>query len=313
MKTIPFTNRNIQYLGRFLSNPLYKQAAWQASQIRLKIRRTCTLLITTDISDISTSSPCSLVISIENSGLVTEYPLSSVEELFTGERSVAIPIDNREMEQLVTIKLVANSPLEQFGMSSYIRLKNLKIDKKGEILPYSQFGRLIMCIGDSWMSVEDDFPRFIDNQKYAIYPIAFNGAKADQIDVMYSYQAKGVEKRDPKVDGVIILLGVNDYVEGISKSAYKKSMLSLVNKIKEDQKATIFLIQAPKNKLESMNYDKYGGVLEEISDEMTNITYISTDKISNRLKWSDSYHLDNRSKKLFANYISIKMNEHFYD
>lgn len=311
MKIISFANSNIRYLGRFLNTPLYKQTAWQASQIRLKIRRTSTLVITTDISDISTTSLCSLVISIENSGLGTEYPLSRFKELFTGERSVVIPIDNSEMEQLVTIKVVANSPLEQFDMSSYIRLKNLKIEKKGEILPYSQFSRLIMCIGDSWMSVEDDFTRFIHNQKYSIYPIAFNGAKAHQMDEMYSYQAKGVEKSDPKVDGVVILLGVNDYIENISKSSYKRSMISIVNKIKKDQKATIFLIQPPKNKNESMNYDSYGEALEKISNENVNVMYISTDEISNTLKWADTYHLDNESKKLFAKYISKKLNEHF--
>ena len=247
-------------------------------------------------------------VSIDNSPDVTVYSLSTSGEIYTGERNVTIPIADSG-EHLITIKTSANMPLDQYSTTSYIRFKNIQIDNTGEILPYLQPDKLIMCIGDSWMGAQNDFPRLMEN--YNIYPVAFGGAKASDIDAMYPYQASGVNKKDTKVDGVIILLGVNDYAGGVSTSSYKSSVLSIVDKVKADQTAPIFLIQAPRNVGASMNYDQYGTVLSEISNEIEGVMYIPTNEIWHELTWLETYHLDGAGKRLFANYISLQLDSYY--
>ena len=302
MITIPYTNPNICYVGRFLTPDGGMQSAWQASQIRLKVTGTTQVIVIADIKDIASDSACFIGSSIDNSPDVALYYFSTLAESVEEERAVTIALPDTN-EHLLTLKTSANMPSDQYATTSYINIKSIQIDDTGVMAAYAQSGKLLMCLGDSWMAVSHDWPRLMD--KYGIYPVASGGAKASDIDAMYPYQASGVAKDDPIVDGVIICLGVNDHVAAVSTSAYKASIQSLVNKIQADQTCPIFLVQAPRNGTQL--YDGYGQVLNEIACLETNVFYIGTSAIWGNLNWVDAYHLDLAGKELFAYYIGSQI------
>ena len=311
MITIPYTNPNICYVGRFLTPDGGMQSAWQASQIRLKVSGTTQVIFVADIKDIGNDSACFVGVSIDNSPEeATLFYLSTLAEIVEEERTVTIALPDTN-EHLLTLKTSSNFPHNQYAMTSYINFKSIQIDDGGAIVAYAQSGKLLMCLGDSWMAVSHDWPRLMD--KYALYPVALGGAKASDIDAMYPYQASGVAKDDPIVDGAIICLGVNDHLALVSTSDYKASIQSLVNKIQADQTCPIFLIQAPRNIGAGETYDEYGAVLNEIACLETNVYYISTSSIWSIMTWTDTYHLDSTGKRVFANYIEDQLDAVFYD
>lgn len=307
MITIPSSDINIKYLGRFLNTADYKQAPWQSSQIKFKVRQTSKIIITADIKDISTSSSCFLAVSVDDGG-VGVYYLSTNAETYTGERTATVTMPDSD-EHTIIIKTFSGIQ-DQFSGASYIRFKNMQIDDTGELVPYAEPDRRLMCIGDSWMAMENDFPRFMHD--YSLYPVAFGGAKATDIEPMYPYILNGAYNTDVKVNAVIIMLGINDYWSGVQTAAFKTTMTSLVNKVKVDQTAQVFLIQAPRNTGASKNYDKYGTVLSEISSAIEGVTYVPTSEIWSDLVWdSDECHLDSASKQLFSDYISFHLDNYF--
>ena len=303
MITIPYTNTNICYVGRFLTPDGGMQSAWQASQIRLKVSGTTQVIFVADIKDIGNDSACFVGVSIDNSPEeATLFYLSTLAEIVEEERTVTIALPDTN-EHLLTLKTSSNFPHNQYAMTSYINFKSIQIDDGGAIVAYAQSGKLLMCLGDSWMAVSHDWPRLMD--KYALYPVALGGAKASDIDAMYPYQASGVAKDDPIVDGAIICLGANDYVAAVSTSAYKASIQSLINKVQADQTCPIFLVQAPRNGTQL--FDGYGQVLNEIACLETNVFYIGTSAIWGNLSWANIYHLDSAGKELFAYYIGSQI------
>jgi len=306
---IPYSNENILYSGRFLTPIIGMQSAWQGNLVRFRVIGTSTITLTCDIKTVADGAPCAIASNIDNDIVTTSNNLANIGEVVTGERSVVINLPDSNVHDVI-FKLSANQPFNQIDGVPYIKLKSITINDGGQILPYPVGSTKVMCLGDSWMSAWNDWIRLMDTTKYNVYPIAYGGAKASDINSYYPYQAGGINKYgDGVFNDVVICLGVNDYAGGISIASYKTSISSLIDKIRADQpQAIIYLLQAPRNVVNSKNFDQYGTALQELSVSKINTKYITTSSIWDSLTWqTDTYHLGSVGKQIFADFVASQI------
>jgi hypothetical protein len=306
MIIIPFSNEKIKYLGRKITTQNGIRFGWASGQVRVKLKGTSKLIITSDVADKNTSASSYVAYSIDNSEGVTIAYLTTNAEVYTGEKTVQINLPDTNEHDII-FKICSGAPLSQYNGDWYNILKSIQIDDSGVILDYPIGARSLMCLGDSWMATENDWCRFIDS-KYAIYPVAFGGAKSDEIGNMFDYQGAGISSSDPYMDGVIIGLGVNDYFAGYSNATFKNYIQTIITRVKGKHPTTpIILLQPPRNVPNNINYDQYGTPMQELANSNYNVFYLSTADLWNNLTWLDQYHLNGEGKKALANFVSTQL------
>ena len=309
MISINYNNANISYSGRFIDTGVGIKSAFQGNMVRFRVEGTTQVQVVANVKGVADGGDVALAVNIDNSLSTATYVYATGSETFEGERTVTITLPDTDIHDII-IKTSAGMPTSQYTQATYILLKSYFIDDGGSISPYFRGFHRILCLGDSWMGAWNDWIRLMDASIYDVYPVAFGGAKASDIDAVYPYQANGVAKTgDGNFSSILIGLGVNDFASSVSTASFKTSIGSLIDKIRADHPTTtIFLLQAPRNIGASKNFDQYGTVLQQLVTEKTNVRYISTSTMWDVLTWTgDTFHLDDSGKKELASFIATTL------
>jgi hypothetical protein len=311
MITIPYNNPNILYSGRFINDGVGVQSAFQGNLTRFRVQGTTKVQVVANIKALGDGGTVGLAVNVDNTLVTTAINFAQGNEIFEGERTITITLPDTNVHDII-FKMSAGLPTKQLDGSCYIKIKSYLLDDGATVSLYPVGDIRILGLGDSWMSAWHDWLRLMDTSKYELYPVAYGGAKSADINNAYPYQIGTTPKTgDGTFDKIIIGLGINDYVAGISETTYKSNISSLISKVRVDHPTTpIYLLNPPRNLTDNKTFDKYGGVLSQLASENTNATYISSEPVWNDLVWlSDTYHLSTDSKQLFANFVDTKLSE----
>lgn len=312
MRSIGYLDPKIAYLGRFMQPDGGMTSAWQGSQIRMKVKNSTQVVLDFEVVDPTSAYPTFISVHIDNSQNGALYYLTTANETGTLERSATVPMPDLD-EHLITFKMSATLPLNQYGRTSSIKFKAIQLDDAGTLEPYTQPGILTLCIGDSWMGGENDWPRLMGDE-FGIYPLAYGGARCSDLDERYAYQANGVLMYgDAGIQACIISFGVNDLLSGITRDQFKASLLSLIDQVQSNHPdIPVFLVQIPRNLSTGQQFDQYGSHMLLAAQERSNVFYLESMSAAGLFTWIDNYHLDGPGKAAFAQFVAQSMLTTYY-
>ena len=303
---IPYTDSNLNYLGRWTNYGTSKGSGWQGVQVRFKVSGTLNLAVNVDVQDLSGSDVSGVITNID-SGNYTQILTTSLADIYTGIKTANFTLPDTG-EHTVILKF-SNYPNLQWNGTGRCRLMSLDIDAGGSVTPWVKTtGRLLGCVGDSWMATANDWPFLMAQTKYWLYPISFGGARASTLDSQFNYDNSAtLNTSDPTLDVVIVNSSVNDYIGGVSLSSFNTSFAALVDKIRTKQPtAKIILLQSPRNTRDGQTYDQYGPKMEIIAAARSNVVYVPCpSSVWSTLEWAtgDPYHLSFAGRQTLAAYV----------
>lgn len=303
---IPYTDSNLNYLGRWTDYGTAKGSGWQGTQIRFKVSGTLNLAVNVDVRDLTVTDLSGITINIDGGASSTSFTTTAAE-IYTGSKTANLVLPDSG-EHTVVLKLY-NYPTAQWDGSGRCRLMSLDIDTGGSVSPWVKTtGKHTGCVGDSWMGHFSDWPRLLTQTKYWIYPISFGGAKASDLNAQFDYDnSTTLNTSDPTLDAVIVNSSVNDYNAGVSISSFNTSFAALVDKIRAKHlTAKIILLQSPRNTRDGRNYDQYGPGMATIAAARSNVEYVDCpSSVWPTLDWAvgDPNHLSFAGLQTLAAYI----------
>lgn len=299
---VPYTDQSLTFAGRWSELHESAGSAWQGSQIRFKVSGTKKLEVKVRVIDKPGAGGTFSAINVDGSDTKLET-VSGDGEVFDGVRTVSFDLPSTAPHDIV-LKLFALSE-KQWSGDAFVGLQSVSTGRSGKISRSgSRSAQRIQFIGDSWMSVQNDWPYLLDNRRYDVDPVAFGGATIADLDEKYLYRSPGVlQGADRKACAVVIGSGVNDLYNNVSDESYRVSMLSLISKVKSQHPGVrVILLQAPDSL--SYPYGKYGLVMSEIADADEDVSYISLPSQVNHEYWfSDGMHVNHSGRKQFASIV----------
>lgn len=322
MQSILWSDERINYtpLERWQNKtvPDGKQTAWQGGQIRFSVKNTTQLVVYASI--LSQSYNSALAVNIDSSDTY-KYNFYPAGETHNGTYSITITLPDTGLHTIV-LKTSADMPLQQLAGTAYIRITEFRIDTLGSLIKYRDNSSIkVMVIGDSWCAAWSDWPRLLPNKAYDIYPVAYGGANASEMNTKFPLLEGATTATDATdIDAVSIVLGVNDFNSAATTAAFKISLGALIDKIQLALTGVpILLVQVPKNVGAGLNFNQYGVVESELAAEKTGVRYLSTETIENSLTWTsgypivaaDLYHLSFASRQVLANFIGAELDTMF--
>lgn len=313
MIDIPFTSPALHYAGRWTQYSDSAGSAWQGSQIRFSVQGSTLLRITAKVLDPGSGSLSLAVVNIDG-GAPQLQTLSADGATFTGDVTVDFTLPDTNAHTVV-LKLFG-MPATQFNLSSYTRLKKITLNDGGSVVAWGNSAPYkIQFVGDSWMSAQNDWPYLLNANDFNVYPVAFGGAKASDLNSQYSFFSSGVAAgAEPAMDAVVIGTSVNDQTAGVSTADYKTQMSALVTKIRAAQpNARIIIAGAPRNQAASKPYNQYDQVNSEVAAANTNTVFIPVpNSFADTLAWdSDTAHLTFAGRQAFAAWWKEKLRLYF--
>lgn len=303
MQDIAYTDPQLYYAGRWIDYEGSKGSGWQGAQIRFKVSGTTTVSVNCLILDTTTSDVVSVIANFDG-GAQQIITLSSTAASTSGPATATFTLPDNG-EHTVILKL-ACLPTSQWTNASYCRLTSIGIDNGGVLSAWGDSApRRLAVVGDSWMATQHDWPFLMGIDNYSIWPVSFGGAKASDLNNQYDYDRSGVVNTyEPTFDAIIINSSVNDYLQGVSTSAFRASLLALGNKIRAKHPETkLVFLQSPRNVPAAKLYDQYGPDIQYVAGQISNSVYLeSTPAEWEQLTWngSDTAHLSFAGRQVFA-------------
>lgn|GEM_PF-4206581 len=304
-KIVDYLDPNIQWLGRWNEETgVGRWSGWTGSQIVFKVHGSMQIKVNAGVIDPDTSNSCFITVKVDNSSTqYTSHFFTSQKEVFSGNRTVIIPLGDT-LAHTIIIHTVGSNHTVFRGLQKTI-IKSFEVDDTGDICFWDQGEKMLQVVGDSWMATENDYPRFLDREKWCLYPISAGGLRVIDMESQYDFNYENSFSDDPQMSAILVSFGVNDLFGNISATSYEEYLYYLLRKIRAKQPLIpIYLVQVPENYPAGMDFGVYGKAMEDLARIYENVFYISTRSIEKSLTWkTDNKHLSNSSKLTFASFI----------
>lgn len=301
---ITYNNSNFQFQGRWNDTGSGIWTGWNGSRIIFKVRGTGILTIIASVIDAESTTLTGIGASIDNSADCQLYTFTEQSEIFTGIRSINIPIPNDNRIHTVELYTPMYGP-SCFLTTQKVTITTLLTGSLAILSSWTQPSTRIQCIGDSWCANITSWIRLMDITRWQLYPISNASYKISDMDSGYNFDFTGqTNTTDPVCNGIIISSGVNDWGAGVTVANFQTSLLSLIDKIQIKQPGKpIFLVRVPNNGANL--FGQYGTAMSNAVGLRTNISYIDTTTLDTSMVFlSDNSHLNGSSKVVFARFVS---------
>lgn len=300
---IPYSDQRIRYLGRWIDSGAYMHTGWTGGQIRFKISGAISFQVMADckVSIAGHGSFCPHNINLGE----TQYPtpdFTTPPELGTfTDRTVTITLP--DMGEHTIILKPSGYPVEQFAEIEWTRFKGVIIPEGATLSAWPPTGAVrVLCAVDSWNGTDAEVSTSIDGSIAEIYPVAFGGAKASELDALWPYAIGTTPAVDPKIDFIYILVGINDTYAGVSRASFYASLNSAHSKIRASFPSVPILLLTPPinpgNIPNGLLYNQYAAEMATVAASDPNTYHYSLS--AEGLVWADFAHLTFASRQELA-------------
>jgi hypothetical protein len=309
MITIPHTCDALHYAGRWRDDGDGMSSGWQGSQIRFKVSGSVTLRVNAIVQDNNSTDLTSAVVNTDGGAPTLKY-FTTQPVVGSGLKSIEFALPDTG-EHTIVLKLPCMS-IAQFSGESFCRLSSIQLDDGATLSAWGGSAPVrIQAVGDSWMSSVNDWPHLLGADDYYVYPLAFGGAKASDLNAKYLFDRVGLENVagiDPDI--IIIGAGVNDYAAGVSAASFESSIGSLVDKARARHPGSVIvLLGCPRNVSAAKYYDQYFSCMQAVAAARTGVMAIPIpSSVWPSLEWSsDTYHLTYAGLHAFSAYVKTQL------